>query len=261
MRSLLVIALLILVPPAAGIEDVLDDMKTTKADVQEYIQSGIGYGTFSYPPACSTIPVKARAAVVRAVGEFARSFTRTEMFRTWYANFRKDRAPSPPEQIPLAADARRQQAADVRTQIAEHEKSRAAAPADQKALYNDIITSLKEMLKGIEKTDKAQDAQMDEFIRQANAESMRAHKEKLAAFEREYPAGNPTPLIKRRLEQFLKATAGVDFGAKLVKKGDVMVFANGAYEQKDAAWKTTFRAGKEAVEAARAFAASWLKEL
>jgi hypothetical protein len=40
-----------------------------------------------------------------------------------------------------------------------------------------------------------------------------------------------------------------------------MRFANEDYEGKPAEWKICFRAGKEATEAARAFARSWLTEL
>ena len=88
-----------------------------------------------------------------------------------------------------------------------------------------------------------------------------SYKEKLAAWEKEYPAGDPKPLLKLRLREFLDATGNVDFGAKLVKKGDALVFVNPAYENKESRWKTAYRAGKEDTEAARAIAQQWLKEL
>jgi hypothetical protein len=59
----------------------------------------------------------------------------------------------------------------------------------------------------------------------------------------------------------LDATQGIDYAAKLVKKEKVMVFENPVYEKKDDKWKKGYRAGKEATEAARAFAQAWLKEL
>jgi hypothetical protein len=40
-----------------------------------------------------------------------------------------------------------------------------------------------------------------------------------------------------------------------------MKFVEGAYESKPGNWKLCYRAGKPAVEAARAFAASWIKEI
>jgi hypothetical protein len=67
--------------------------------------------------------------------------------------------------------------------------------------------------------------------------------------------------VKKRLQAFLEATKNVDFAAKLVKKDKVMVFAKEEYENKDGNWKLAYRAGKEATEAARAFAQEWLKGL
>jgi hypothetical protein len=159
------------------------------------------------------------------------------------------------------ADSRAKQLAELKANIAEQEKAQANAPADQKGIYNDVLTALRQMVKELEKPDPAQDAQMDAYIKEANAEAAKQYKEKLAAWEKEYPAGDPKPLLKRRLKEFLDATGNVDYGAKLVKKGDAMVFVNPAYENKDSRWKTAFRAGKDATEAARAIAQQWLKEL
>ncbi len=262
MKYILTVALLSLVLfIGAGIDDVLGDMKTTKPAVQDFIQSSFGYGMLSYPSACSAIPEQKRASVVRSVGEFAKAFTATDLFKKWYSSFRDGRKPASPEQMPLAAEARSRQVAEIKKQLAEQEEARASAPADQKAMYNDIVKALKDVLKQVEKVDKSQDAQMDIFVRQANEQSMKEYKEKLAAFEAEFPEGNPKPLVKRRLQRFLDLTKDVDFQARLVKKGDVMVFVKEEYENKDAAWKMAFRAGREAVEAGRAFAGSWLKEL
>lgn len=259
-----IVAALVLLPLLAmspGIEDHLAAMKTTKEAVQDFVESGIAYGSFSYPTACAAIPMAKRAAVVRAVGEFARSFTKTQTFLQWYASYRDEKKPSAPEATPAMADSRAKQIADLKASIAEQEKNQAKAPADQKGIYRDVIASLRQMVKELEKSDPEQDAQMDAYIKQGNDEATKQYKEKVATWEKEYPAGDPKPLLKRRLKEFLDATANVDFAAKLVTKDDAMVFVNPAYENKDGRWKTAFRAGKDATEAARAFAQQWLKEL
>ena len=52
------------------------------------------------------------------------------------------------------------------------------------------------------------------------------------------------------------------FKAKLVgAQGSPRRFAREDYEAKPAEWKMCFRAGKEATEAARAFAREWIKSL
>ena len=253
------LALLLL--PVAGLDDYLKEMKTTKTAVQDFVQSSIGYGSLYYPSACSKIPKDKRPALVRAVGDFARTFVKTDVFKQWYEGYREDRKPKEPELMPLSAETRKKQIADMKKAIADQEKAQASAPADQKALYKDIITSFRESLKQFENQDKSNDAQMDAYIKQANAAATQEYKEKLAKFESEYPAGNPKALVRRRLQEFLDISANVDYNAKLVKKGDMWEFANPAYENKDGKWKMAFRAGKETTEAARAVAKDWLKDL
>jgi len=252
---------LLLLAPVSGIDEYLPQMKTTKTAVEDFVQSGIAYGSFSYPSACKAIPKEKRAALVRTVGDFARTFVTTDTFKKWYAGFREERKPSKPELTPPAAETRNKQIAEIKASIAEQEKAQAKAPADQKGIYKDVIASLRSMVTQLESQDKSQDAQMDGYIKQGNAQQMQEYNEKLAAYEREYPAGDPKPLIRKRLQDFLRGSAGVDYDAKLVKKDKVWVFANPAYEKKDNNWKTAYRAGKEATEAARAVATEWLKAL
>lgn len=63
-----------------------------------------------------------------------------------------------------------------------------------------------------------------------------------------------------RLREFLDLTTRIDFGAKLVTDGGVSRFADKNLEQKSREWRFCFRAGKPAVDAARAFAQAWLAE-
>ena len=141
------------------------------------------------------------------------------------------------------------------------EKAYKDAPANMKEIYRQNIESLKQMLKEIEKSNPEQDKRLDQYASQAHEQSMKEYNEKVAQWEKEFPAGNFRPLLKKRLREFLDATAGIDFNAKLAGKGKKMLFVNPDYESKDGNWKRCFRAGKEATEAARAFAQAWLKEL
>ncbi len=83
-----------------------------------------------------------------------------------------------------------------------------------------------------------------------------------AKWEEEYPA-NARTAIQKRLREFLALSATVDFGAKLVpcKNSSRSCFADPTYETKPSDWKRLYRAGKQPVEAARAFATNWLREL
>jgi hypothetical protein len=259
--GLLAVLAVLLTTLGAGIQDYLSEMKTTVKGVEGFVQDNIGYGNFAYPSACARIPNARRAAIVRAAGEFARSFTTTAAFTAWYNEMRDQRKPSPPTPTMSMAESRAQQSAAIKKQIAETEKSAASAPASQQGMFKDILTALKTSLKDVEGADKSQDAEMEKMIVQSNAAGVKEYNDKLAEFEREYPKGDARPLIRRRLEAFLEKTQGVDFGAKLVKKENLMVFSNAEYERKPGEWKTAFRAGREATEAGRSFASSWLKSL
>jgi hypothetical protein len=245
----------------AGIQDYLADMKTSMKGVEDFVQDNIAYGNFVFPSACARIPPAKRAAIVRAAGEFARSFTTSKAFIAWYDQFREQRKPVLPSLTPSMSESRAEQVAAIKQQIAETEKNAASAPAAQKSIFNDVLNALKSTLKDLQAVDKSQDAEMDKAIVESNATAKQEHAEKLATFELEYPKGDPRPLIKTRLQAFLEKTEGIDFGAKLVKKNNVMVFASPGYENKASEWKTAYRAGKEATEAARAFAREWLKSL
>ena len=79
-------------------------------------------------------------------------------------------------------------------------------------------------------------------------------------FEQDFPEDLQL-LIQSRLREFLDLTADIDFNAKLVSRNGRMVFENPDYESRDTNWKKCYRAGRETIEAARAFAQQWLSEI
>lgn len=246
---------------AAGIDDYLSDLKCSKEDVQEYIQNSIGGGYLSYPGDARLIPAAKRAALVRAVGDFAKSYVKTDAFKAWYAEYRDKQKPAMPEQLKPAADSRAEQLDVMKKSLADMEKAYREATANLKETYRQNIEAMKQMLKEFGTANPEQDEQMDRYAKQANEQARKEYNDKIAQWEKEYPAGNYRPLLKKRLREFLDATSGVDFNAKLTSKGKKMVFANPDYESKDGNWKLCFRAGKEATEAARAFAKAWLSTI
>lgn len=67
--------------------------------------------------------------------------------------------------------------------------------------------------------------------------------------------------LKERLAYFLSESKNLPFDAKLVEVDGRKLFADGKLEGKPNWWKFCFRAGPEATNAAREFAAQWLAEL
>ena len=79
-------------------------------------------------------------------------------------------------------------------------------------------------------------------------------------WEADYPQ-DPRDLIVRRLAAFLELIKEINYGAALVERDGKKRFADPDLEGKPGEWKLCFRAGRQATEAAREFAAAWLKEL
>ena len=87
------------------------------------------------------------------------------------------------------------------------------------------------------------------------------YNEQLAEWKQNYPATGKE-MVKRRLTEFLRESANVDFDAKLVRRDGKLRFANEQYEdEKSGEWKLCYRAGRLPVEKARAFAKAWVAEL
>jgi hypothetical protein len=86
------------------------------------------------------------------------------------------------------------------------------------------------------------------------------YENRLKEWEANYPT-NHLLYIKKRLQQFMTETEGIDFTAALTVKNGKKVFVNPDYERKGNRWKMGFRAGKEVVETARSFVQVWLEEI
>jgi len=242
-------------------EDFLSDLNTTKEEVQKHIENSIGSKYLSCPEACRLVPAGKRAAIVRAVGEFARSYVKSEGFKNWYAKYREGHKPAKPDLMKSAANNRGDQIGTLRKSIADLEKARSEAPANMKDMYTQNIAAMKKMLKETEQGNPDRDRQMDKYSAQSNEEAGKEYNKKVAEWEKEYPAGDPRPLLKKRLREFLGESAGVNYNAKIIIKDGRKIFADPNYEKKNGNWKMCFRAGREATEAARSFAQAWLKGL
>ena len=75
-------------------------------------------------------------------------------------------------------------------------------------------------------------------------------------WEKDFPE-DPSILVKRRLEEFIRLSETVDFKATLTA---AKKFTNPVYEKKSYKWKAIFRAGSEVNAVAKNFASTWLKE-
>jgi hypothetical protein len=107
-------------------------------------------------------------------------------------------------------------------------------------------------------TDPQMVAVFRQRIEARRASHQEAYEGRLAANDKRWPA-DPKALVARRLRECLDIITNVDFDAGLVPAGKLMRIADPRYEEKPPAWKRCYRAGREAVTAAREAAQAWLK--
>ncbi len=145
---------------------------------------------------------------------------------------------------------------EAQTQMAEG-KQKANEDLDREITKEKIAEDLKQA----EKNYNEQSAQLKiEYAEHlANLpETRKTFNEKAALYQKRK---NYALNIKSCLQHYLDATSNIDFDAALTKKGDRSYFTNNDYERKNNLWKASFRAGKEASNAARTFAQQWINEV
>jgi hypothetical protein len=247
---------------AQGGGEVLTKLGVNQAAAREEIiralTSGTAFNEAAFKAFKALAPA-ARASLVKAGLAWIKAYTAAADFKTDYAKYREEQKPSPPEAVPSADEFLKKQRLEMEKQIADMRKAAAGMDAATRKGMEDGIKQLTAQIEAMEK-DPAQRAQLKEMLDVQRAQAKADQETALAEWNKRTPA-DPKTLIADRIREFLETSADVDFSAVLVKKGTHMRFANEDYESKPNQWKLCFRAGKEAVEAARAFAEAWLAEL
>ncbi len=242
------------------------------ADVQRLLVDSVASGSPSLPSGLNKLGADARVGMVRAAGELAIAYTKTDDFRQRYAAWRTSNAPklkliTPAEMAERNARTQAEfdkQQANLNSAAAKMEAQRAnfrkAGMTD--AQIDALVAQMKAMQGQVAqmraKGQIPSHAQlMTEADRQQqNAVLQQAYDKAKAGFDRDHPA-DPAVMLRRKLQYFLTLSATVDFNAK-VDKGN---FVNADYQNRSDDWKLCFRAGKPAVDTARDIATQWLKQL
>lgn len=202
----------------------------------------------------------ARVAFVKAFMATAKAYSETAAFKADYEKRREGAKPKAPESKGSAD----QQASDLQVQ---QRKALEQMKAQVSKMTPDMQKQMQPVIKQLEDqlskqaSDPGQNAAMKNAYEAQGQHDQDRYKKDLAAWEADYPE-QPGTAIAKRLKEFLTLTADVDFDAKLESAGGGrMRFANAQDEQKSSDWKLCYRAGREPVAAARAFATDWLRQL
>ncbi len=198
----------------------------------------------------------ARATLVKTAMSWAKAYTESAAFKADYDKQREADAPKPPRFKGTVDDELAAQRAERMKGVEDTKKNLASMPANMRPQMEQMVKQMEEQNAKIDK-----DAQMQAMLRQGiemqRANDMKAYEQSVQQHDTRFPA-DPRVLIARRLQEFLDLSKDVDFGAKLVPAGAKQRFADTRYEEKPDQWKLCYRAGREAVTAAREAAQGWL---
>ena len=210
------------------------------------------------PAAFIAMAPAARVALVNFALNLARTFAESDEFKRRYADHREANGPEPLPEEQTADAIFAKQRAGFENQVAEMRKLFDQITPEQRATLEEGWADMRRQLDEMEKGERRK--QIEGLLKDQRAEQVRQRDEAMKEMEKTYPA-DPRALIALRLRRFLDVTKDVDYAAQLVDKDKKKVFADAALEARPAEWKMSFRAGKPATDAARAFAQKWLNDL
>jgi hypothetical protein len=200
----------------------------------------------------------ARVAMVNFALTLARTFVETEDFTRRYADHREANGPDPlPEEASVDAILAKQRAG-FEEQVEQMRKMFDQITPEQRATLEAGWKDMRAQFAAMETGRRR--AELDQALRQQRLEQVRDREQAMKQLDAVWPA-DARVMVANRLRRFLQVSSDVDYGAKLVDKNGTKVFADPALEARPKEWKLCFRAGKPAIDAARAFAQKWLADL
>lgn len=244
-------------------QDSMADFGLKVNELEEYMVESLANGHIPAHPdkkVYKTASPAVQAAFVRNTLSWFKSYTETDAFQKDYAEQRASAKPAPPK-ASTADEKYDAQLAEQRQELEKMKQEVAQMPPD---IQKQMQAALKQMEAEIE--EQAKDPKMAELMKQGyeqeSVSEQESYQNQMATWEKKYPA-DPKVLIASRLRQFMEVSQSVDFDAKLVPVGQskLMKFANPQYEAQASEWKLCYRAGREPVQAARAFVGEWLAQL
>ncbi len=239
--------------------DIFKDLGIENSEAKEVIFLNFEQGTLNLPysKAVTKLALGQRAAAVREIGDYIKSYTSSPEFAQKY---NEARLAAKPRGAASQKEKVEQRIAQVVADIETTETDMKNTSGDMKKLYEVSLAELKKELKALKNPADPHHKFYVENASEVDPMEQNMYEEDLKYWQQDYP---PTvkELLRNRLIKFLDFTKDIDFNAKLVKKGNKFYFADPELEDKDGTWKHCFRAGKETMAAARQYAQQWLASL
>jgi hypothetical protein len=239
-------------------QGALAGLGVTEANAAREIVGSLtgGYvNVYSASKAFKAASPAARASLVKAAIGWTRAYTESAAFKADYEKQRQADTPGPPKVTGSVDDELAAQRAERQKSLAESKKNIEKTPANMRPQMETFIKQMEAQFARMDK-DPQMVAMARQMIEMQRANDVKAHDESVRAHDKRFPA-DPRTLIARRLQEFLDTSKDVDFNAKLLPAGSKHRFVDPRYEEKPPEWKLCFRAGREAVAAAREAAQAW----
>jgi hypothetical protein len=249
---------------AVAMQGALTALGVNEADMKSRIVSTLTYG--NVPVSLAARGFKAaesamRPKLVQGALAWAKAYTESAAFKADYDKQREAGKPKPPQPKGTVDDELARQKAVRQKSLDEMKKNLERLSPESRKRIEAVVKETEERYAKMDADPKYLES-MRKAIEIQRAEEQKSYQERLAAFDKHFPA-DPNVLIARRLQEFLDASQDVDYSATLLPpdQNGKRRFADRKYEAKPGAWKLCYRAGKESVEVARTFAESWLKAI
>jgi len=262
-RNLVFVGAVILVSgSSARAGDAPTQLGTTAQQMADDASAGLEYGQLPWGSARDAFKAASpeqRAELVKLGLGWAKTYFASDEFKAAYEKMRTERKPSPPEARGTIDEELAKLKAETEQQIADMKKGLEQLTDEQRKQAEEGVKQAEENIRKNQADPEFQKLQRQGLEIQREAEQTQ-YKQDLEEWEKKYPADSRV-LIAQRINEWLETCKDVDFSAQLDSSGDRTKFVDPAFEGKSGDWKTCYRGGKPALDAAREFAAAWLTEL
>ena len=244
--------------------DFWEQLGVTEVKGREKIQGSFltGYLWTSGVKNFKNIVLGERKAVTTDLLNYTKNYVQSAEFAKAYQANKLTVKPRDGSRKPKTeAQMREEKIAEAKKAIANYEKGlQTTTAADIKKIYEDGIAQQKKMIADYEDPKSETIPSMAKYQQQLYERDVKRYEDNLKRWEEEYPT-DPSKYVRKRLEEVLSATEGIDYNAELVEKNGKKYFVKQEYEKKHNNWKYGFRAGKEVTETVRDFVKSWITEI
>ena len=242
--------------------DFLKQLGISRAEADNKITSSLLGGSLNYYGISNlkNILLNDRAGVVKDIANYAKQYANSDAFKKEYAALKERNKPAPAQKIETAEEMRANMIKTAKEYVANSESALKNATPQTQKIFTEMLDAAKKNLKEAEDPNNKTIKMWAQNYEEMKKITQQSWENSMKEWEAKYPA-NHLLYVKVSLQAFLDATEGIDFGAALYDKNGKKYFVNENYERKDNRWKMAFRAGKDAVETARAFVRQWMSEI